>query len=292
MKHGAAAMGWGSANTAEEEARRMLETFGSVGADSFAVTLTNRQGEKVRFRRSVPLDELHRTIPDQLTNATRLQQNFIIRPHGPAVTFVQLDDIDQAGIDRITPAAFLALETSPGNFQAWIALPDQADEDFARRLRKGAGADPSASGATRIAGSLNFKDKYAPDFPRVRITHNSPGQLTTREQLESLDLVAAAETARPATCRVSRSRGPGRRRQWPSYERCIDGAPPNHDNTGPDKSRADFTWCMTAIDWGWSTEATAARLMEESAKAQENGEIYATRTAQRAAEAVTRNRSR
>ena len=58
--------------------------------------------------------------------------------------------------------------------------------------------------------------------------------------------------------------------------------------TGPTISRADFTWCMTAIDWGWSIEATAARLMEESAKAQENGEHYALTAAQNAAAAVAR----
>ena len=43
------------------------------------------------------------------------------------------------------------------------------------------------------------------------------------------------------------------------------------EETGPDISRADFVWCMTAITWGWSTDETAERLMEESAKAQENG---------------------
>jgi len=25
---------------------------------------------------------------------------------------------------------------------------------------------------------------------------------------------------------------------------------------------ADFAWCMTAIDWGWSIEDTAAKLPE------------------------------
>ena len=64
---------------------------------------------------------------------------------------------------------FLALETSPGNYQAWLALSGNEDKDFARRLRKGVGADATASGATRVAGSLNFKDKYAPNFPRVTI---------------------------------------------------------------------------------------------------------------------------
>ena len=44
-------------------------------------------------------------------------------------------------------------------------------------------------------------------------------------------------------------------------------------------SKADFTFCMTAIDWGWSFEAAAERLMQKSAKAQENGERYALTTA-------------
>ena len=49
---------------------------------------------------------------------------------------------------------------------------------------------------------------------------------------------------------------------------------------------------MLAIDWGWGIEETAARLMEESSKARENGESYAQLTAQNAAAAVQRNRSR
>ena len=58
----------------------------------------------------------------------------------------------------------------------------------------------------------------------------------------------------------------------------------------PDISKADFTWCMIAIDWGWSVTATVARLMQESRKAQDNGESYALRTAQNAAAAVARRR--
>jgi hypothetical protein len=46
------------------------------------------------------------------------------------------------------PVACLTLETSPNNHQAWIAVSDIADDakDFARRLRKGVGADLTASG--------------------------------------------------------------------------------------------------------------------------------------------------
>jgi transposase len=53
-------------------------------------------------------------------------------------------------------------------------------------------------------------------------------------------------------------------------------------------SRADFTWCRTAIERGWSVEATATRLMELSTKAKANGERYAIFTAWNAAQSVDR----
>jgi hypothetical protein len=213
--------------------------------------------------------------------------NVIVRPHGPTVTFIQLDDLKAANLARVAPAVFLLLETSPGNFQAWVTMQGAEDKDFARRLRKGTGADPTASGATRVAGSLNFKDKYAPTFPRVAIHQENPGRLTTKVELERLGLVTEPEAAPSPRVSPARVRpGPGNRK-WPSYARCVDGAPLNSEETGPDISRADFTWCMTAIDWGWSADETAARLMEESAKAQGN-KRYADLTANRAAEAVER----
>ena len=61
-----------------------------------------------------------------------------------------------------------------------------------------------------------------------------------------------------------------------------------HGEDRPDISRADFTWCRTAIEWGWSREATASRLMELSSKAKENGESYAILTATNAAASVDR----
>ena len=189
-------------------------------------------------------------------------------------------------LPRLAPAVFLILKTSPANFQAWAAIAGAEDKDFARRLRKGTGADATASGATRVAGSLNFKDKYAPDFPRVAIEQAQPGRKTTARELDQLGLVAEPErTARPSPARRNFTGGP---RAWPDYARCVRGAPANSDGSGPDISRADFVWSMTALDFGWSVEATAARLMEESRKARENGETYAARTVANAAAAVAR----
>jgi hypothetical protein len=282
-------MGDDRAESSHTEAQAMLDAFASVGATRFDVTWTTRAGEKEWFRRGMSLADLARALPAMLDSAPARQRNVIVRPHGAGVTFVQLDDLKAPALPRLAPPVFLTLETSPGNFQAWLAMqPSPGDQDFIRRLRKGACADPTASGATRVAGSLNFKDKYAPDFPRVAIRQANPGRLTTTAELEGLGLVAEPEAARPRREPPARARpGPGNRK-WPSYARCVDGAPLNHGETGPDISRADFVWCMTAITWGWSADETAARLIEESAKAQENGQGYATLTARNAAAAVQR----
>ena len=201
---------------------------------------------------------------------------------------VQLDDLDAEAIERVRPVAFVCLHTSPGNYQAWVAVRGNDDPDFARQLRKGAGADPTASGATRVAGHPNFKDKYAPNFPVVEITHLVPGRFVTSGELEGQGLIAPTEELIPVPARVSLTyAGP---RKLPSYQRCVDNAPPNDSNTGPDISRADFVWCMTAIDWGWGIKEVAERLMKLSMKAREEGEGYALRTARSAAAAIQRRK--
>jgi hypothetical protein len=271
-------------------AQTMLNAFASVGATHFHVTWTTRAGEKEQFRRSMSHAELRRTMPDYLDAAVARQHSITIRPHGQGVTFIQLDDLKADQIPRIAPAVFLITETSPANFQAWVALEEAENKDFARRLKKGAGADPSASGAGRIAGSFNFKDKYAPDFPRVAIHDARPGQRTSQNELERLGLVAAPEpAAQPLRISPARARPSSSSRKWPDYQRCLDGAPPSQ--TQPGKTRqsiADFTWCMIAASWGWQSEEIAGQLMETSAKARENGQAYALQTARRGSEAAAR----
>jgi hypothetical protein len=82
-------------------------------------------------------------------------------------------------------------------------------------------------------------------------------------------------------------------KQWPSYAISLAGAPPSSEGNGPDRSLADFSWCMTAIDWGFSVEDTAAKLVEVSEKARERVHLrdagYALITTQNAAAAVERN---
>jgi hypothetical protein len=196
--------------------------------------------------------------------------------------------------------------TSPGNYQAWIAvsgLPDGKGvfKNFMRRVRKAVGGNgKSASGATRLAGTENFKRKYIPDFPVVSIVETTPGRVVTTGQLEALRLVVPPEPVEVPTVisldtsRRQRVRG---QRQWPDYQRCLERAPLSKEHGGPDRSSADFDWCKWAARFGWSIEETANKLLEVSAKAQEQRSLgdpgYVRVTAQNAADSVAvRDRQR
>jgi len=307
-------MGETGTDTPHEAARRMLDIFGSVGADRFHVTWTDSAGDPRRprsLRRTLqslggPLPhtenedwldaiyiagigaaDLGRTIPALLDTATADRLNLTIRPRGTGVRFIQLDDLAAEKLPALAPAMFLIIQTSPGNHQAWLAMPGDHDREFARRVKRGVSADLSASGATKIVGSLNFKDKYAPDFPRVRIREAQPGRLTSPAELERLGLVAPPEHFAPVSPRRRFSRGTDK---WPVYAKALAGAPRNRDGSGPDRSRADYWWCFLAIQWGHGVDDTAARLLQESPRAREEGKSYAQHTAGQAADAVERRR--
>jgi hypothetical protein len=286
------------------EALQMIDVFASAGATQFDLTHTNIDGEKRGFRPSQSVAQVRNSLPKLFPGAAERQNNIIVRPLSEKVHFVQLDDLDAEGVKRAGEAAFLTLATSPGNHQAWVAVSDignnEEAKDFARRLRKGAGADKSASGATRVAGTVNYKRKYEPDFPMVRMGEAHPGRIVTKGRLESMGLVAVPEPESISTANSLQARhaGPSQYRHranktWPDYARSLAGAPPSLQGSGPDRSMADFTWCMTAIDWGWSIEETARKLPEVSEKARERlrfkDDGYPLITAQNAAAAVAKN---
>ena len=245
---------------AHDSARAMLDAFASVGARTCDLTITTRHGRKEAFHRTVPVDRLRSGIAAILDKAAGAEHNVIVRPRGPSVVFIQLDDLNAIAAQRVRDVAFLGLRTSPGNHQAWLAIPPaNGAGDLARSLRQTLGADLAASGATRVAGSLNFKDKYAPDFPRVEITLTAPGLVVGKEELAHRGLIAlgdrrgqagaashSAYSKRPRGSEGSHPRrigtAPSAVRKWPSYARCVEGAPEVHGGGRPDISRADFTW--------------------------------------------------
>jgi hypothetical protein len=162
----------------------------------------------------------------------------MVRPMSETSVFIQLDDLTEAKLARVRDAAFLTVRTSPGNNQAWIAVPqfasDQDRKDFTRRVKKQVAADFSATGSVRLAVTSNFKAKYVGNFPKIAIIDAVPGRTTTPEALEALGLVAPEDPA-PT---VVRFKTPSNQKylsgecSWPDYERCVKAAPPSKEGPG------------------------------------------------------------
>jgi hypothetical protein len=214
---------------AREQSLQMLALFESVGADRFSLTWRTMDEQIARVRKHWRTDYIRRQLPGLLAEAERDRLNLFIRPYATRTSLLQLDDLTPERAGELAPLSFVTLQTSPGKAQAWIAVPstgnDDDDRDFRRRVKKAAHSDPMASGSVRLAGSLNFKPKYVPDFPRVTVTHAAPGRIVTPEALHAVGLVASPEP--PPAVLPAAGHHFGRSRTWPDYEQCLAGAPTN-----------------------------------------------------------------
>lgn len=298
----------GSTGGGLQSALNMLSLFESVKIFTFELTITSLEGKKVRFSPGQKIDALRRSLPRLLDQADRNRWNLILRPRPPKdLTLIQLDDLDADALARVTPLSLLTIETSQANYQAWIAVNGVLSPELVRQVKIHAFADLSASGATRLAGSRNFKPAYAPNFPVVTLKQIFPGRTTSEDELRSSGLLIAksgpvAIHTHPAPARASsvtpdhrsaiaRARRPSGPKQWPDYRRYLDNAPPAHRSSDrPDISRVDFAYSLDALRRGFTTLEIAAKLLQESPKARTEGKAYAERTARRA-EIIGRERT-
>ena len=130
-----------------------------------------------------------------------------------------------------------------------------------------------ASGAVKIAGSLNFKSKYAPNFPRVKVVFiDTDPPYANAESLESAGLVAAPIPIKGVlVANIKVDRPPN---AWPDYQRCVAGAP-LASHGGKDISRADFTWAKIALEkfrWVKQPEKVVEKLFTLSPKASDRAD--------------------
>jgi MinD-like ATPase involved in chromosome partitioning or flagellar assembly len=116
-----------------------------------------------------------------------------------------------------------------------------------------------------LEGTASMMAGYAMSRADLVIIPSQGSSLDATEAVKAIKLVKGQERA---------------------FQRRIQGS-------GPDRSMADFNWCMTAIDWGWSVEDTAVKLPEVSEKATERLRLhdngYPLVTAKNAAAAVASN---
>jgi RepB DNA-primase from phage plasmid len=200
----------------------MLTAFASVGACMFDLSLTDLSGAPVKGRQrpGKSLEQMCHSIPRVLREAECNQHNVIIRPRSATALLIQLDDFTAEQAAQVEPNAFMTIYTSPSNYQVWLAVCDGPQENdkeaaklFRTRVRRSTGADHSATGAVRIAGSTNFKQKYAPAFPMIEVVRVAAGRTVTAAVLEKAGLLAPREAVVIPPRPVFPFQYPGRKRR-------------------------------------------------------------------------------
>src|SRR3954471_24850664 len=160
----------------------------AMGAQIFEVGLfkpsAQEQGQAVMIPRTWDRDTVLRSIPWlRLQNADG--RNIYIRPKGEH-NLSLVDDLTAEAVKRMKATGFspaVIVETSPGNFQAWLKHPRQLPRELstlaARKLAEDFGGDRGAADWRhfgRLSGLTNRKPKYMAEtglFPYVRLIEAS-----------------------------------------------------------------------------------------------------------------------
>jgi hypothetical protein len=182
-------------SSARNGGRRMDRTSEAVqrqvsamGAPVFEIGLfkpsARDQGQAVMIPRTWDIDTLTKSIPWlRLQNADG--RNIYIRPKGEHDLSL-VDDLTEASVQRMKTTGFapaLVVETSPGNFQAWLKhsrpLSREVSTAAARALAERFEGDPGAADWRhfgRLAGFTNRKDQHRGShglFPFVRVIEST-----------------------------------------------------------------------------------------------------------------------
>jgi len=270
------------------DARDMLKAFASVGVGLFTLIGTSEDSTIFLVRKFCDHDTLYLNLCSDLLEAERLKYSLHLRPYSISGNLVQLDDVDissSCASGLLQP--LLIIETSRKNYQMWLAFDEKIYLDELKSIKKLFKADPGATGSCRLGGSLNFKEKHAPDFPTVRVVYSSCGAVSSKTQILSAIDAYTTDTGRktplPGRSPFTSIPGCGNRKSWPFYDRALETAPKKRDGSGIDRSVADYNWCCMALKFGFGVDEVAEKLWQLSSKAQEKGyllgEAYALHTA-------------
>src|SRR5215467_8595879 len=157
--------GW---NRTVEAVERQVE---AMAAEVFEVGLFKpdaKEHEPIMVPRVWDAASLLKSVP-WLRHQNRDGRNVYIRPKGEHHLSL-VDDLTLDAIRRIKVAGFapaVVVETSPGNFQAWLKHPEKLDKEMgtaaARALAQRFGGDTGAADWRhfgRLGGFTNRKEKY------------------------------------------------------------------------------------------------------------------------------------
>ena len=289
-------------NRTVEAVQRQIE---AMAADVFEVGLFKpdaQEGEAIMVPRMWDRDSLARSIP-WLRHENRDGRNIYIRPKGEHDLSL-IDDLTRDAIAQMKLAGFspaLVVETSPGNFQAWLKHPEKLDKEMgtaaARALAERFGGDTGAADWRhfgRLSGFTNRKQKYCDPatglHPFVKLVEAGGAVYPeaarflpeVRQRIEDRHRVERERRASRASAhvpRVSRMKSIDTFRADPRY--------------GGDGTRIDLAYAVYAIAHG-HTEAeveAAIRSRDLSHKGTERRQQdYVERTIKKALAATERSR--
>jgi hypothetical protein len=241
--------------------------FESVGVDSFTVVMLDEASERAQAK-DYTSAELREALPGLLKQNEASETSIIIRPK--ASNLIQVDDVTAAQLEQLRPFALLGKETSPQSYQVWLSVTSDKDETRKRLLEK-LGADTSASGATRIAGSINRKPKHREEPPRVSLVFVNKGRIVTVSELEQAGLLAP-KTEPKRAAEPQQTPITGARQVFPSYTKCLQ-------SKDGDRSRADASFLKICEQRGINNQDAIAELKRVADRPKLDRDDYISRTA-------------
>lgn len=268
----------------------------AMGCEVFEVGLfkpTATGNEPVMLPRTWDAEALLSSV-SWLKHQNRDGRNIYIRPSGEH-NLSLIDDLTAEDVQGMRKAGFapaLVVQTSPGNFQAWVKHPEILDKEAgtaaARTLAQKFGGDPGAADWRhfgRLSGYTNRKEKYRGSdglYPFVRMMESTGTQyekgkefisaIRTQVEIDRAERLRISEIARSARSDID----------GPLKSIDLFRADPRY---GGDGTRVDLAYAVYAVSHGAAdAEITAALYSRDlshkgSQKRQDN---YVRRTIQKA----------
>jgi hypothetical protein len=271
----------------------------AMGAQFFDIGLFDpNAAEAAMLQRQWNLDMLLRSVSWlRLKNAEG--RHIYIRPAGEH-SLSLIDDASIQIVERLKSEGFapaVVLETSPGNFQAWLRhgqiLPKRLSTVAARLLASRYGGDLASADWRhygRLAGFTNRKDKYRKTdgtFPYVRL-HEATGVVYSKAAAFLAEVMSICETERS---KVAAAASLQCRRLRRSNLKSIEEfrAKPIY---GGDQTRVDLAYAVYALAHGVpeneARNAVASRDLTHKGDAKRQQE-YIDRTIKKARERIGDN---
>ncbi len=169
----------------DRTAKAVITQVSAMECDTFEIGLFKADAQPMMLPRTWDADTLVKSI-NWLKRQNLAGRNIYIRPSGEHYLSL-VDDLTPAAVMAMKQSGFqpaLVIETSPGNFQAWLKHPERLSKEMgtaaARALAEKFSGDTGAADWRhfgRLAGLTNRKPKYIDVqtglYPFVRLAEAS-----------------------------------------------------------------------------------------------------------------------